>query len=462
MSTTMVVGLPWGRYHANRWDRNVNEAAVDWPPSPWRILRALYAVWRWHHPDLPADDVHRLLEALAVLPRYQLPQYTVAHTRHYYPGLQHRQGLTGETDKTFDAFVVTARNATLLIDWPVELGSADRELLARLAASLSYLGRADSIVEARLLSEDEDLPRTGWLEAGEYGGPDSARCLAPTDAALDLDALCLLPQQVRRKKLLCPPGTRWVSYPLPPPLPRRAVVTSRFVRPTRPVTAVRFVVASRVKPPLTLGVAVADLLHKAVCRRVSGGELLVGRAADGTPLGGPHRHAHWLPFAPRGRHRLEGVLLWVPGGLDPGVVGAMAEAPFSLFGPDHLGLPSGLRLVVETVGDPAVVCEELSGVSVTWRSATPYAPSRHERKVSTVEALRRDIRREAGYRGLPEVVSVEPLPGRWLSFRRHRASEPLTRARRAQGALIQFAEPVHGPLALGQLSHFGLGIFTPD
>jgi CRISPR-associated protein Csb2 len=45
VSTTLAICFPAGRYHANPWDRAVNEGATEWPPSPWRILRALVATW---------------------------------------------------------------------------------------------------------------------------------------------------------------------------------------------------------------------------------------------------------------------------------------------------------------------------------------------------------------------------------------------------------------------------------
>lgn len=35
-----------GRFHATPWGRHVNEGAPEWPPSPWRILRAMVAVWK--------------------------------------------------------------------------------------------------------------------------------------------------------------------------------------------------------------------------------------------------------------------------------------------------------------------------------------------------------------------------------------------------------------------------------
>ena len=52
--TTLAFRFPLGRYHANPWDRAVNEGATEWPPSPWRILRALVATWHTRWPDLPA------------------------------------------------------------------------------------------------------------------------------------------------------------------------------------------------------------------------------------------------------------------------------------------------------------------------------------------------------------------------------------------------------------------------
>ena len=61
MPTTLAFRFPLGRYHANPWDRAVNEGASEWPPSPWRILRALVATWHTRWPDLPAAEFDGLL-----------------------------------------------------------------------------------------------------------------------------------------------------------------------------------------------------------------------------------------------------------------------------------------------------------------------------------------------------------------------------------------------------------------
>ena len=61
MTLTITVHFDLGRYHATPWGRNVNEGTVEFPPSPWRVLRALYSVWKTRCGDLPVNDVHALL-----------------------------------------------------------------------------------------------------------------------------------------------------------------------------------------------------------------------------------------------------------------------------------------------------------------------------------------------------------------------------------------------------------------
>ena len=49
-----------------------------------------------------------------------------------------------------------------------------------------------------------------------------------------------------------------------------------------------------------------------------------------------------------------------------------------------------------------------------------------------------------------------------LEFRRYRMAENVSRSRPGLGLQLEFAELVGGPLLLGQLSHFGYGMFVPD
>jgi len=74
-----------GRFHATPWARHVNEGVPEWPPAPWRILRALVAVWKRTRPDIAEERVKGFLDKLVAPPHFHLPPATHAHTRHFMP-----------------------------------------------------------------------------------------------------------------------------------------------------------------------------------------------------------------------------------------------------------------------------------------------------------------------------------------------------------------------------------------
>lgn len=270
MGTTLALTFPWGRYHATPWGRNVNEAAVEWPPSPWRLLRALYATWKTRAPDLEPEVVMTTLSMLADPPVFVLPPWGAAHTRHFMPDLQHRLTLGGQgrnRDKAFDPFVVMERGAEVAVTWPVELDPEQRALLGRLAELLPYLGRAESICQARLVDE-------GYVPTGTRCPPlddlqddvahePPVRVLVPS-APLEETSLTTRTTDVRRRRLLDPPGTRWVEYPSPEqPAPER----QRMLREVAAPTAVRWAIASPAQPSLRAAVTMAECLRRACMSR---------------------------------------------------------------------------------------------------------------------------------------------------------------------------------------------------
>src|SRR4051794_39462128 len=119
--------FPAKRFHATPWGRQVNEGAVEWPPSPWRLLRSLVATWHNKFPEVPEADIRILVERLAPPPRFNLPHASQAHTRHYMP-------LTNdERTKIFDTFVAVNPEDPVIAVWPdVSLTDEQRQLLDRL------------------------------------------------------------------------------------------------------------------------------------------------------------------------------------------------------------------------------------------------------------------------------------------------------------------------------------------
>lgn len=172
--------FPAGRYHATPWGRNVNEAAIAWPPEPWRLLRTLIAVY-WRKGDQqrwPEEAVGRLIDVLAETPpTYRLPEGAIhAHTRHYMPQAH------GEKALIFDAFLRMPEHATVVVAWPDVTLDADLfTLVADLATAIGYLGRAESWTECEALDDWRDKPNCGAMQAGFSG--DTVRLLASLSPA---------------------------------------------------------------------------------------------------------------------------------------------------------------------------------------------------------------------------------------------------------------------------------------
>lgn len=186
--------------------------------------------------------------------------------------------------------------------------------------------------------------------------------------------------------------------------------------------------------------------------------LLAGKTRDGQPARLPgHPHAHWLPVTD-GR-RLHGICLWVPGGLDPDeetAVRAVAE-------PGN----RGTWLRVTHVPAAAVPPMPAFGQARAWETVTPFVQTLRPNRKGAANRARTAgpgaaegmIRAELASRGLPGPVRVlhEPWEPWWPQRRPSRPAPPLPQHR----VRVEFPGPVRGPVAIGRLAHFGLGLMLP-
>ena len=120
---TLILRFPGRRYHATPWGHHVNEGQIEWPPSPWRLLRALiatgYATLQWSG-DGPPAVARSLIEKLAsVLPRYRLPPAAGAHSRHYMPLAKLTNGRE-DTTLVFDTWA-QVDDGELVVSWDIAL-----------------------------------------------------------------------------------------------------------------------------------------------------------------------------------------------------------------------------------------------------------------------------------------------------------------------------------------------------
>lgn len=369
---TLLLHFPAGRYHATPSGHHVNEGLVEWPPSPWRLLRALigcgYATQGWN--GLP-DAARRLIECLAAtLPRYRLPPASVAHSRHFMPlGILDKG--REKTTLVFDTWADVG-DGSLVVHWDCDLDDETGSLLGVLASHLGYLGRSESWVEAAVIPDESELAAgtdayphvdghhgdRGWeqisLLAPEVASnyhqwreqcvakaleriplPDAKRKASKKLEKDRADAVAPYPVDIvdclqrdtawwKRQKWSQPPGSRRVLYwrrgdslsvgtPTPATHSVHASVTTMLLALTTPS-------GSRSALPLRdRTLPQAELLHRALIARAGDGQHgycpeLTGKDTEGKPLKG-HQHAHLLPVDLDGDGHLDHIIVHAPMGL---------------------------------------------------------------------------------------------------------------------------------------------------
>lgn len=418
--TTLILRFPAGRYRNNPWSVD-----ADTPPSPWRLLRTLHATWRTRVPDLDTTTVHSLLTALAVPPTWHVP------------ATRQEGGMT-----------VLDEDADLAAIWLGQLSEEQHKALRRLADAIPYLGRADNHCTARVDDRWTADRHHRWeaLDVADSVGDEPVATVLAPEIPFDVAAL------LARSPHDAPVGVRLLAY-------------QRYDGLTAPATMIRLDIIGQ-RPPATETVAVTDRLRRAALARLGalrGSQArtqLGGREADSSVLRDQHAHTTYLPILDR--DQLTAVVAWTPVGLAADEVTALQG--LTRLSSNHHRIR--LRLAPTTPAAISVHAPALVGPARTWTSRTPYVLTRYPKKRDLAAFFAADVTRELRHRELPEPTSVEIIAGSWWGWRRHRPSVAATSAQgRAdrEGAFLRltFSDPISGPLSLGHLSHFGLGLFTP-
>lgn len=466
--TTIRLRFPASRYHATPWGRHVNEGVTEWPPSPYRLLRALYDVWQRKCAKLSAAQVERILQALSSeLPSFSLPQATASHTRSYLSA----NGLdAAEKNLVFDGFLAFRHGAACYLSWPtVAFEPEEQRALNELLLNLNYLGRSESWIEADLCSGDASYQcaPVGTLDLRGEAVP-VAVALAPSSYSGKkkwIEALTYSTTEVMKQKLSGPPLLKHVRYALPSgavdsdPVPEA-------LRKRTPVQAVLIRLDGIVLPLATETIAVAEQIRTRLMgahRKAMGGDkskvssLFSGKTPEGERRL-DHGHIYILPQSNRDG-RIHSVLLLSR--LEP-------------FNEKELDAVRGVRELYQSDGRPGVRCV------VTWqgslndravrdpanevRSVTPFVTARHlKKKQDPAEFYEAEIRRECRNQNYPEPLEVDRIDDKLglfvaVEYRRNRPDDP---ARPGLAFRLKFAEPIITPFSLGYGSHFGLGQFVP-
>lgn len=478
------------RYHATQWGRHVNEGVLEWPPSPWRILRGIIATWKRTLPSIPGNRVFPILEMLATeRPSYSLPPASASHTRHYMP---YNQGRRERTTLVIDSFIAIQPAKPVVAIWQnVELTQNQTDDLNSILRNMPYLGRAESWVDASIISNFPD-PNSEPMENGALpeGDIETVRTLVPR-TPLQIEDLMVETSDLRRGGRIDPEAAQWWLYTRK----SNCFTTFRSQRTTRPerragVQVVRFALSSKVLPLTKDTLRWGDLARRSAMslygRQNKGAKSpkLSGRDASGKPMKG-HQHAFYLPTDEDGDGHLDHLTIWTPGALNAKEFQAVVSIPTLNRG----GAREPVQLAYQAhgresdfVGVSSLFCE-----SKRWRSLTPYVLTRHIKfrgpkdengRKHIVDSPEDQIKREVSLRwpDVPDLVRTEikgpreriaPMQeGRSSGFRPFEFFRYRQSGSNGGGAFnfeIEFDEPVGGrPMALGFACHYGLGLFVPS
>lgn len=421
---------------------------MEWPPSPWRVVHSLWAIWDTRRPEIPRATMETLLSRLLPPPSYRLPVVV--------PGPE-------------EGVLRIDPDAKLQIHWPRSfLSEGQLEILNDLLLNLPYLGHPENICLAR----------------AHTAAPPSLDGFPAADLPWQMDT-----GPYREVVLLCPapnfldainevssegwtPGARPVTYAFPGGWLGEKPKTIRH-HPT-PVTLIRYRLQGA-HLPVTLTLRLGEGTRRAAMSwfgRLNGralSETLSGRNKDGNPDPIHHRHAHYLPADEDGDGILDHLSIWAPGGFSREELAALSLLR-------HVKVEENQPIWVETIFFAALDSPfaaghpHLFGPSLMWESMTPFIPGRYakirgsgdQRKM--VETAEDQIHRELSLRGFPAPLAIErygPENGpSWTTFvwMRKTGRKP---AGPPGGWRITFPVPVTGPMALGYGCHFGLGQFRP-
>lgn len=494
--------FPLGRFHATPWRVNpYDDPHGEWPPSPWRLVRAVTARWyQWAREASPEPDIAQFEMLQAALCKSTYAFHLPPSARKGSPLRQYHPTEFGWRPAEKKKAGTRSYGTSLVQDnywcvppgepvwwfiegseWTIDL----RELLGQCLERMTYFGRAETLTRICVADESVVVPQINCTLA-DMRGSGAAPVLSPLATATreDIERTTDNPEAVKRA---VPPGAQWL-YAVRPDRP--ASRERRRVPAHRPEChLMQFALGWNVAPEFSAIVRLTSRFRGAVIRqllRLRTGDSaatwarasrdvrdsiadIVGKDANNVPLKGPRRHAEFFAWCDDGQPTR--LLVWRGARAfdsveqDAILLAASRDLSWAAAGSDA---DEWKVRLVPLDGDVPAPPGFDTKASYVWESVTPYVPPRHHLrggKERERESISEQIRRELHLRGLSADVDVELLGvPTWVPVhvpRRDSDKRASIGSRRGQAIRLRFASPVVGPIRLGHSSSFGLGLFRP-
>lgn len=503
---TLRLTFPSGRYYAHPWGQNparITEA--EWPPSPWRLLRAIAAAWFQANPGrAPGPELIEILELLGQeLPTFILPKVAFSRAIHYQPNC----GATSNEDLSLARYKrvrhenhFAVLGGDVLVRWRLKDISEEalctvRSVINDLAARISYFGRADSVCELKV--DDSARDNVGCARVVLQDGKPSRRidsacrdvfCSNPTDfRATDLwerresptadgAAPKHLVQELIDAPQPMPDGAAWYSYQMPDGWPEQWVIRHpqprrRTATPSRVIAHfLEFSLQCRIPIPAKDMVSIAEMFRDAAIRAHRRPSFALSGHDRPEGVQGEHLHAFYLPQPDATGDTLSALRVWCVHGFTQEEVNAlMSVGALRWAGGRFPTRPVLLQLQRDLPPQ---------GKSCVWQSLSPFVPPRHwyrkkleEGRVRESESPENQLRSTLAENGVQTpIISIKRARvanSEWSVCKVHLAKQSSINngeADRRVGLFLraEFVELVAMPFpGFGHSCHFGLGQFKP-
>lgn len=457
-------------YEAERTDA---PGVAEWPPSWMRLFSALVSVAR---PGGKEDDALRVLEAAPAPEIRASPPREVLETRRmaFVPtnavSAPRHSTLPARTNDERAWARVAPRRRVVMFVWPtLDVGEEHRALLGELCRRVPYLGRTTSPALIEVIEENR-VEALGWAVVPRGRVSDGRRFAAEDAMRVPFEgALAELRRAYEAKYADGEPQDawqigNWIEYGRDEPVWKEPGIDVGPLGETVVMSIEGRTLDGR------LGARVASELRRAIRSRARHDiPAIHGHRAGDEPqcsfvalpfVGGEHADGHLL-----------GVAVILPRDLDAADAAVVAEALPPPGGSMNLtcGAVGILRLRRLAPLDLAgglwgLRHRRWEGPAERWVTAYPIVLDRYlKRRDQPEEELRRTVERSGYPTPLDVVASRYPmLPGAVDlaprdTIRRHdeRGFKPY------RHAVLRFPRALRGPVVIGSMRHYGLGLCAP-
>jgi len=470
------------QYQACAWGNHHSEGVIDWPPAPWRLLRAIAAgSYNVHLAEKHLPTLKQLLHKLAaVLPSYTLPPTTYIQHRSPRPQVNSKTAKVGPGKTLYSAgLLMSSEYSQLYIHWPVELSDSEELVLQLCLSGLIYLGRREAAATLTLV---EDAP-----EPNAEADPGGTRIVAIAAPGQDTEALwealnLSAHENYGENRSAVFPGVQQATYQVEVVNPERD--TPSWPKQHMITLAVNPVSSPRL--PMKLALKLTNRLHQNLVSRCPH-KVFTGQEMG--QLSYDHNHTIFQCVADSTGRYIESLKLYSHDGYDASHLAVISTCNYLQ------GVARGYNISLSLVDLGST--EE---ASQEWASSTPFFLSRfpavrrgkprmlteqHQKDGPEHQVLRYlqflpwvGLAGKAHYRehdqglalyldnALAALVSCEPFPQfwEWAADRNpDKTEQPKGKkvGRIGYRVYLSLTEPVRGPILLGYAAHYGLGAMQP-